>query len=125
MNERDRALAEAASIASGYVPEDQRRERRLASDVAAGITALIHSRMVRPYDLKAAANPDAWGIGEVRHGRFFVRRIVWGVVMARAERRDGETIRRVILMVRSPATMAAKVCRPTDSARRGTKTKGQ
>lgn len=51
-------------------------------------------------------NYQAWAIGtyEVRRdgrvGRFHVRRIVWGRLMARAEKRPGEAIRRAYILVR-------------------------
>jgi hypothetical protein len=53
-----------------------------------------------------ARNWQAWALGsyEIRQdgriGRFHVRRIVWGRLLARAERRPGELIRRVYLLVR-------------------------
>lgn len=47
-----------------------------------------------------AANWQAWAIGEKdRRGRFKVRRVVWGRVMARAEKRPGETIRKCAIFV--------------------------
>jgi hypothetical protein len=51
-------------------------------------------------------NYDAWAIGvyEVRHngkkGRFRVRRVVWGRLMARAEKQDKEVIRRAVILIR-------------------------
>ena len=46
-----------------------------------------------------AANSGAWAIGFIDRGRFRVRRIVWGRAMARAEKRDGEHIRRATIIV--------------------------
>jgi hypothetical protein len=50
-------------------------------------------------DWVPARNAMAWAVGEERGGRFFVRRIVWGRLLAREEKRPGETIRaaRVLL----------------------------
>lgn len=47
-------------------------------------------------------NAKAWAIGEERPGGFYVRKVVWGRIMARAERRDGERICRaeIILLER-------------------------
>lgn len=52
-------------------------------------------------DYVAASNADAWALGEVRRGRFHVRRVVWGRLLARYEKRDGEHVRRVRLMIRT------------------------
>lgn len=48
---------------------------------------------------KAAGNAQAWAIGQQRDNGFHVRKIVWGQLMADAEMRNGEEIRRAILMV--------------------------
>jgi hypothetical protein len=50
--------------------------------------------------VKPAANCGAWAIGEQtkRHG-FYVRRVVWGLLMAVAECREGEQIRAAIILV--------------------------
>jgi hypothetical protein len=53
--------------------------------------------MVTP--LKHAANCKAWALGRQQRNGFNVRRVVWGLLMARAERRDGEEIRAAIIMV--------------------------
>jgi hypothetical protein len=51
-------------------------------------------------------NYDAWAIGtyEIRSngkvGRFHVRRVVWGRLMAREEKRDNEVIRRAVILIR-------------------------
>jgi hypothetical protein len=50
----------------------------------------------------APMNPLAWAIGHVSNGgkgRFYVRRVVWGRLLARAERRDNEQIRRAYILV--------------------------
>jgi len=45
-------------------------------------------------------NDAAYALGEyLANGRFHVRRVVWGRLMARSERRDGEVIKRVWLFV--------------------------
>jgi hypothetical protein len=51
-------------------------------------------------------NYDAWAIGtyEIRRdgriGRFHVRSVVWGRLMARSEKRDGERIKRAVIMIK-------------------------
>ena len=51
--------------------------------------------------LRDAVNHKAWAIGrEESDGRIYVRRIVWGRVMARAEKRKGEVIRRAEISIR-------------------------
>lgn len=49
-----------------------------------------------------AANAKAWALGQhVRNG-FRVRRVVWGRALAREEKRDGENIRRAIILITRP-----------------------
>ena len=50
--------------------------------------------------LSVIQNPNCWGVGytNVVTGKFHVRRVVWGRLLARAEKRDGETIKRLCLM---------------------------
>jgi hypothetical protein len=48
---------------------------------------------------KHAANYKAWALGEQKWNGFHVRRIVWGLLMARSEKRDGEEIRHANLLV--------------------------
>lgn len=43
-------------------------------------------------------NRDCWAIGSKKPGGFSVRRVVWGRVLARAEKRPGEEIWAVVLM---------------------------
>jgi hypothetical protein len=63
--------------------------------------------MKRIRDARFPRNFQAWAIGsyEIRQdgrvGRFHVRCIVWGRLMARAEKRDGEVIRRAYLLVQN------------------------
>jgi hypothetical protein len=49
--------------------------------------------------MKHAANSSAWAIGSQRRNGFHVRRIVWGLLMAQCECRDGEQVRAATLMV--------------------------
>lgn len=44
-------------------------------------------------DMRRAANSKAWALGQQQRNGFHVRRVVWGKLMARAERRKGEEIR--------------------------------
>lgn len=43
--------------------------------------------------MRPANNSSAWAIGKRRRYGFDVRRIVWGLALAREERRDDEEIR--------------------------------
>jgi hypothetical protein len=49
--------------------------------------------------MKYAANSQSWAIGRQQRNGFHVRRIVWGKLMARSERREGEEIRRASICV--------------------------
>lgn len=54
----------------------------------------------RRLGLRRATNSDAWAIGDVTaSGQFRIRRIVWGLTLAEAERRDGEEIRKALVLV--------------------------
>ena len=44
--------------------------------------------------MKHAANSTAWAIGEQRRNGFHVRRIVWGLLLAQYEKREGEEFAR-------------------------------
>ena len=44
-------------------------------------------------DLKYAANSSSWAIGHQQPNGFQVRRVVWGLMLAFEELRDGEEIR--------------------------------
>lgn len=57
-----------------------------------------------------AANARAWAIGQQQRNGFHVRRIVWGLVMAQAEKREGEEIRAALLMI-GPRRQRKKVQR--------------
>lgn len=50
-------------------------------------------------DKKHAANSQAWALGTQRRNGFHVRRIVWGKLLAREEKRDGEEIRRASILI--------------------------
>jgi hypothetical protein len=60
--------------------------------------------------MKPAANSSAWAIGRQQRNGFHVRRVVWGLLMAQCERREGEQIRAATLMVE------AKYKRRSDAA---------
>jgi hypothetical protein len=49
--------------------------------------------------MKHPANCSAWAIGTQRRNGFHVRRVVWGLLMAQCERRDGEQIRAAMITV--------------------------
>lgn len=54
----------------------------------------------RRLGLRRATNSDAWAIGGVTSsGQFRIRRIVWGLTLAEVERRDGEEIRKALVLV--------------------------
>ena len=47
-----------------------------------------------------APNESAWAIGRQGKGtRFHIRRVVWGRLLAREEKRDGEKIKRAIILI--------------------------
>ena len=50
---------------------------------------------------RRAANAHAWAVGWNDRQGFHVRRVVWGRAMARAEKREGETIRPALIYVRT------------------------
>lgn len=49
--------------------------------------------------MKHAANHTAWALGRQQRNGFHVRRVVWGLEMANAERRADEEIRAASIMV--------------------------
>ena len=49
--------------------------------------------------LRRAANAKAWALGNQIANGFHIRRIVWGLMMANAEKRIDEEIRAVLLVV--------------------------
>ena len=57
--------------------------------------------IIKPRGWKRAANHLAWALcSKQGNGQWHVRRVVWGVLMARSEKRPGEKIRRVSLLLR-------------------------
>jgi hypothetical protein len=64
--------------------------------------------MIISDDFKRPVNAQAYAIGRASHGLFVVRRIVWGKLLASYERRDGEIIRRAIIMVERSAEAKLK-----------------
>ena len=48
---------------------------------------------------RRAANSEAWAIGAPQRNGFHVRKVVWGRLMADHERRDGEMIRRALILI--------------------------
>lgn len=55
--------------------------------------------MIKPSEMQHAANYRAWAIGTPQRNGFHVRKVVWGLVMADAERRQGESVRLATVMV--------------------------
>lgn len=48
---------------------------------------------------RRAANTKAWAIGKQMGNGFHIRRIVWGLLMANAEKRIDEEIRAAVVMI--------------------------
>ena len=59
--------------------------------------------------LRRAGNADAWAIGRRQSNGFHIRRVVWGLLMASAERAEGEEIRRAVVMVKGKAARPVRV----------------
>lgn len=55
-----------------------------------------------------AANATAWALGQQQGNGFYVRRVVWGLLMAQAEKREGEEIRAAIISVESKGIRKTK-----------------
>jgi hypothetical protein len=52
------------------------------------------------HDMRYARNARAWALGkQLHHGGFHVRRVVWGLLMARTEKRPDEEIRKAVILV--------------------------
>jgi len=78
-------------------PATQNPPAKRFTEFALVMNADLKYRYLQP------VNAKAWAIGRLtKNGRFHVRRIVWGRLLARAEKRDGEIIRAVRILVRSP-----------------------
>jgi len=64
-------------------------------EFAVVMNANVRYRYVQP------VNAKAWVIGRLlKNGRFRIRRVVWGRLLARAEKRDGEVIEAARILVR-------------------------
>lgn len=55
-----------------------------------------------------AANAMAWVLGHQQGNGFYVRRVVWGLLMAQAEKREGEEIRAAIISVETKGKRKTK-----------------
>jgi hypothetical protein len=53
------------------------------------------------HTIQFSPQEKAWAIGreKVEGGQFHIRRVVWGRLMAREERRKGESLRRVRILI--------------------------
>lgn len=60
---------------------------------------------------RVAANSPAWAIGTPQRNGFHVRRIVWGLLLAQHEVRDGEQIRAANITVEFEYKRRRKVAR--------------
>ena len=49
--------------------------------------------------LARAANCRAWAIGVQKRNGFHVRKVVWGRLLARWEKREGETVRGAVIFL--------------------------
>jgi hypothetical protein len=63
---------------------------------------------LKPAKTVRARNADAYAVGQQERGGFHVRRVVWGRLMARYERRADEEIRRACILVESNRRVNAK-----------------
>jgi hypothetical protein len=62
-------------------------------------------------NLMHAANATAWALGQQRCNGFYVRKVVWGLLMAKAEKREGEEIRAAMISVESKGKRKTKLMR--------------
>lgn len=62
-------------------------------------------------NLVHAANATAWALGHQQGNGFHVRKVVWGLLMARAEKREGEEIRAAMISVESKGIRKIKEMR--------------
>lgn len=60
---------------------------------------------------KHARNSRAYAIGEQQRNGFHVRKVVWGRLMAKYERRPGERIKRAIIWVEREKKSPGRVSR--------------
>jgi hypothetical protein len=56
--------------------------------------------IIRPPAYKRPINTACWALCRKQGKRWHVRRIVWGRLMAREEKRDGEVIKRAAILLR-------------------------
>jgi hypothetical protein len=56
--------------------------------------------ILRPPAYKRPINFECWALCSKQGKRWHVRRIVWGREMARAEKREGETIKRAAILLK-------------------------
>lgn len=60
----------------------------------------IHGELFMRAPRELAKNANAWAIGRaLASGRFVVRRVVWGLLLANEEKREDETIRSAWILV--------------------------
>ncbi len=58
-----------------------------------------------------ATNSQAWAIGSrAASGQFRIRRVVWGRLLANAERQPGEEVRRANVLIRKKSYGADRDC---------------
>jgi hypothetical protein len=57
-------------------------------------------QIVKQPGYKRPLNTACWALCSKQGKRWHVRRIVWGRLMAREEKRDGEVIRRAAILLR-------------------------
>lgn len=73
--------------------------------------------------MKHAANHSAWALGEMRRNGFHVRKVVWGLLLAQHEKREGEEIRAASILVEAAfkrrARRGLKVAGPRRIEERG------
>jgi hypothetical protein len=67
----------------------------MTDELAAIMDKPRHQRTFR-----RAANSRAWAIGKQQRNGFYVRRVVWGRLMARTEKREGEKIVPAVILIR-------------------------
>ncbi len=49
--------------------------------------------------IKRATNAGGWALGKAGKRGFVIRRVLWGRMLARQEKRKGETIRKAVVYV--------------------------
>ena len=63
--------------------------------------AAVTDYILQYHGYKRAANHGCWALcWKMANGQWKVRRIVWGILMARSEKRPGETIKRAAILLR-------------------------